>query len=867
MAVPPLSEVKAASEARRRNIEIHSICSYADDPTSNTGLTSELPEMAPRNHQSYADHFGYRYVLHSDLAEGRENMEAHYSKMMVVLLALETSPTIEWLLFIDCDAFFTDFTTSLDALVDTFAPEGSDVAFIVAEDSGGINTGVFMVKGGIEWSKDYLRRVSVAPFTTAWDQSQFFWEAVKDNLFANAFEDFSLPKQSIPLQWMKYCPECAKETSSMPERGATNVHYSLWKRTLAEAGALLESSRMLEEEKIPSRRIFDICDLTYAFAVCAEKNLPKRKREELVKGGVPARLLTYFIEDPERFTKLTVVQLGRLVWSAAVLGLLGKNEAAKAITETLRKDERYKELSGRNLVRVAEALKGVSQAHPGRRHLGDRIMGQVLRQRSDLQKMGLLVEGLRAAGQLTVVNSVTQHKLVDLFLKVIIPEAGTAELLVIPGCLDSIKLADDVVFEEWTNRFVSALTDAHSDSFLADEIGEAAFGETLRSLSRLQVGPPGLTSGALGILVDRMSTFIQGGDDGHASSLSTRALTAIICAFRSLGHLDVGDNPCQGMGQKEIQENSAKFTKLLTLCYGALEVPTLSSDQLLQLVSRTASIHTDERGLLRGVRIPKEHLDRLRDEIMEVSMETAYANTALIHKSLTGVDCESQLHNYDDRKSYILCYTLFVLDMRRYSPEDLLTLLKTYHLLGWDKSRVCEAIAAEGGLSPSILVRSLPYLRLDGSHSSEAEIYRKALRSTSGREAAQCLVQVMSMEGDIPRHQDPAKLLREVLDNALSTLEVAHLSITQILAALMSGACDGTRREEILSELAGRVPRVTIVQIERLSYDFHDHAMNHVEPAFRVEMSRRFREFAASCPNHGVASAWRDAAYHLSHES
>ncbi|KAF4752380.1 hypothetical protein FOZ63_013946, partial [Perkinsus olseni] len=114
---------------------------------------------------------------------------------------------------------------------------------------------------------------------------------------------------------------------------------------------------------------------------------------------------------------------------------------------------------------------------------------------------------------------------------------------------------DVPVFEEWTNRFVS---DAHSDSFLADEIGEAAFGETLRSLSRLQVGPPGLTSGALGILVDRMSTFIQGGEDGHASSLSPRALTAIICAFRSLGQLDIGDNPCQGMGQKEIRENSAK---------------------------------------------------------------------------------------------------------------------------------------------------------------------------------------------------------------------------------------------------------------------------------------------------------------------
>ncbi|KAF4708223.1 hypothetical protein FOZ63_013068, partial [Perkinsus olseni] len=90
-------------------------------------LLEEKPDsvMAIRYCVEYGIFAGEKYVLHSDLAEGRENMEAHYSKMMVVLRALETSPTIEWLMFIDCDAFFTDFTTSLDALVDTFAPEGS----------------------------------------------------------------------------------------------------------------------------------------------------------------------------------------------------------------------------------------------------------------------------------------------------------------------------------------------------------------------------------------------------------------------------------------------------------------------------------------------------------------------------------------------------------------------------------------------------------------------------------------------------------------------------------------------------------------------------------------------------------------------
>ena len=58
----------------------------------------------------------------------------------------------DWIFFIDCDAFFTDFSTSLGDLI---ATHGASMAsqrsagaaqFLVAEDPGGINTGVFLIR-------------------------------------------------------------------------------------------------------------------------------------------------------------------------------------------------------------------------------------------------------------------------------------------------------------------------------------------------------------------------------------------------------------------------------------------------------------------------------------------------------------------------------------------------------------------------------------------------------------------------------------------------------------------------------------------------------------------------------------------------
>ena len=57
----------------------------------------------------------------------------------------------DWIFFIDCDAFFTDFDTSIVDLLATHmasmtSQAPGDMHFLVAEDPGGINTGVFLIR-------------------------------------------------------------------------------------------------------------------------------------------------------------------------------------------------------------------------------------------------------------------------------------------------------------------------------------------------------------------------------------------------------------------------------------------------------------------------------------------------------------------------------------------------------------------------------------------------------------------------------------------------------------------------------------------------------------------------------------------------
>ncbi|CAJ1418968.1 unnamed protein product [Effrenium voratum] len=187
-------------------VEIHSICSYKPDPTSKTSLESPLLGLSVPNHRAYAARHGYGYVVHTESA--LPDREAHYSKMYVVYQRLggqtphwayqatsvDPQPP-EWLFFIDCDAFFTDFSRPIAELISTYAEEATQ--FLVAEDPGGINTGVFLIRNSA-WSMGFLERVAGSRFTVAWDQSMFFWHMVRGALdmdlsFPEA--DFTYPRE------------------------------------------------------------------------------------------------------------------------------------------------------------------------------------------------------------------------------------------------------------------------------------------------------------------------------------------------------------------------------------------------------------------------------------------------------------------------------------------------------------------------------------------------------------------------------------------------------------------------------------------------------------------------------------------------
>lgn len=197
----PLPIRKSTEKLR---IEVHSICTYKPDPTSNTGMDSPLPSLSVPNHQEYAKRHGYKYVLHTELP--LPDREAHYSKMLVVHEALRAPGAPDWVLFIDCDAFFTNADLSIEDLLETYAPTPRATAvggetpgphFLVAEDPGGVNTGIFLVRSHV-WSIGFLERVSQSAFTISWDQGMFFLEIVREAVFlVDSAADFQMPPEVL----------------------------------------------------------------------------------------------------------------------------------------------------------------------------------------------------------------------------------------------------------------------------------------------------------------------------------------------------------------------------------------------------------------------------------------------------------------------------------------------------------------------------------------------------------------------------------------------------------------------------------------------------------------------------------------------
>lgn len=156
------------------SVEVLAVCLYED---------STLPQLAEANHQAYCAHRGYKYRAMRSVPEGGwERLgalprEPHYWKIQQTLDTLEREDGPEWVLVIDCDAFFTNASIGVH---DIAAAYGSPTSlFFVAEDSAGINTGVLLFRRHA-WTISFLQRVLRTPYVHIWDQSQYFWQLLQE---------------------------------------------------------------------------------------------------------------------------------------------------------------------------------------------------------------------------------------------------------------------------------------------------------------------------------------------------------------------------------------------------------------------------------------------------------------------------------------------------------------------------------------------------------------------------------------------------------------------------------------------------------------------------------------------------------------
>lgn len=154
-------------------VQVLAVCLY-DDP--------KLPSLADGNHRRYCQRQGYRYRQVREVPPGGwERLqglprEPHYWKLLATLDELEDPAGAEWLLVIDCDAFFTNASIRV---TDVAAAYGPRAFFFVAEEPAGINSGVLLLRRH-EWTRQFLRLVLETPFVHVWDQSQLLWRLLEE---------------------------------------------------------------------------------------------------------------------------------------------------------------------------------------------------------------------------------------------------------------------------------------------------------------------------------------------------------------------------------------------------------------------------------------------------------------------------------------------------------------------------------------------------------------------------------------------------------------------------------------------------------------------------------------------------------------
>lgn len=168
-------------------VAVHSLC---DSNFAGGNLENVTSGITERNHKSYAERWGYEYTMHTQtpLAE----QEPQFGKLQIAIDVLSSEKPPDWFLWLDCDALVTNRSISVESLLRTYQLSEKD--FVVAEEVSGINSGVFLVRGGAERrGLRFLEEAMQSDWRFVWDQTMLLRQmAQESDLFgATMCSDFA----------------------------------------------------------------------------------------------------------------------------------------------------------------------------------------------------------------------------------------------------------------------------------------------------------------------------------------------------------------------------------------------------------------------------------------------------------------------------------------------------------------------------------------------------------------------------------------------------------------------------------------------------------------------------------------------------
>eukprot|EP00760_Papus_ankaliazontas_P028502 PhM_4_TR3748/c1_g1_i1/m.55913 len=171
--------------------------------------------MSFRNKLAYAQHHGYDFIV-----EGPELVERSrdvcWSKIPMLQRWL---PHYDWVMWIDGDAFFTNFDKTLESIVEESERSSDSIDFIVGKDWNGINLGVFFIKNS-KYSFELLSEM--------WNSPRERWVPWEEQ---SALMHLTDPNKPVLSQ--KHIPHMSyrqqREFNSYPDEFAYGNQGALWR--------------------------------------------------------------------------------------------------------------------------------------------------------------------------------------------------------------------------------------------------------------------------------------------------------------------------------------------------------------------------------------------------------------------------------------------------------------------------------------------------------------------------------------------------------------------------------------------------------------------------------------------------------------